>query len=839
MRFMSKAALLSATVITGCGSLPRAVEAQEASAQPDASPSQDADTSGLEDIVVTARKRAESVQTVPIAILAVSGETLAQNQVRTSADLTALVPALRVVPVTNNPADARLTLRGQTPIGSLSIINDQPVSLYIDGIYYARTQGVLGSLVDVSAVEVAKGPQGTLIGRNSTGGAVLIRTNRPKQDLGASARVVYGSYGRLDADAVVNVPLGAGFAVRAVVSSLSADGYLHNVLPQNAAVVDAFHPLPSFPGGGYRLKDGREFESNSQLYRVSLLYQSDDDFSALLSYTHRKENGSGTKQRVIGFRDQPASTWSAQPTISRAFTDIEGSIFPVGTLAAFLDRQSRAGFLDVETNGTASSSGKFDVASLELNKRLGTVDLKWVSSRQSFDQDAFERTTLGPIAQQITYFPAKGYVAYQSELTGNSDLRFFGQKLSLTGGLFFFNESNKLDGVITYATTSTGPSTANPVLSTYSGKNTSYAIYGQSVYNLTDRLRFTFGGRYSIDERQLRQNNQTALGCSLRASDTSTTPLNPCFRQSNADFRRFTYTLALDYRFHGGLIYATTRTGYKSGGLNGFANTPGALLFKPERVQDYEFGIKTQGRLGRIPFRANVAAFYTDLRDQQQQLTIVNVGASPACVPGTATYPLQCGAPQGIVILNSKKSRIKGLEFDLEAKPVESLSLSFNGAYTDGKFVSYQLTTPPGFVLQPGTAGSLDGRPFNGPRWSLTGAFQYTLPLDRLLGSSIGDISLRGDFSYSSKPQFSSATTDPIVIANSPAVTLVNFRLAASNVAGTGLGIAGFVRNAFNRHYLTSVSGPAVGVSGIFTGFIAEPRVFGIEASLRLGSEKR
>jgi iron complex outermembrane recepter protein len=822
-------------VAAAAPSIARAQDTPPPAASTTGTDAEDEDAAEVAEVTVTLRKREEVAQDVPITVTAMSGETIREADVRNTADLTNLVPALRVAPTTNVPADARITLRGQSPIGSLSIINDTPVALYVDGVYYGRTQGILGNMLDVAALEVDKGPQGTLVGRNSTGGAILIRNREPGPEFGGWGRVVLGDYGRFDTQAVVNLPLNEKLFARVAFSSAKSDGYLNNVFPGTLSSGTALTPA-GFPSP----RSIEDFGTQQQIVRAMLKWEFDETLSALFSVQHREEDGNGTKQHVFAYRTTPAAQWNNQPTVPRPFPDIAGRTWPQGTLVAFLDRQIAADIRDVETLGNGWSRGEFTSALLRVDKDFGAFQLRGLAAYQRNDQEALEQVTQGPIVTQFTYFPAKGYEAKQAELTLLGDLDVFGRNLSLTSGLFYFDESNDLDGVSVLATVgSTGPSPTNPASQLFNGHNTSYAAYIHGIYEVMESVRLTLGGRYSFDRRQANQYNRTALGCTLRASDVSLVVLDPCHRHTKAEFDAFTYTATIDWRPTDQLmLYATARSGYKAGGINGFGVTPAVLVFRPENARDVEVGVKSDWIIGSMPVRFNFAAFHTDFTDQHQQLVVANVAAQPACVPGTPSFPNLCGAPNVVIILNSAKSRIQGLEAEFMVRPTPDLRLSVAGAYVDGRFVDYSFTVPTGFALNPGAASNLTGRPFAIPRTTIVASATYALPISRLAGVALDGIDLRVDATYVSEtPVTSPISPDPLVTANTKPTKLVNARVSFRDIGGSRADLSLFARNLFNYDYYTSVSGPAVGNAGIFTGFPNEPRTVGVELSYAFGGE--
>ena len=407
----------------------------------------------IPDIVVSARKRPEAGQTVPIAISTYSQADLDRLNVTTLQDLQSVTPSLFIQPSTFRQDTINIALRGQQNFQSTDLSFDTAVAVYVDGVYYARPVGLTGALFDVQSVEVLKGPQGTLVGRNSTGGAILYETREPDDAFGGYVKAGIGDYGHNEVQWALNIPLTQTLWLRAALDQTETQGYIKN----------EFYD----PGSGDR--NTTPGEGDRKLAGVfSLRWQPDDTFHITLRGSFDTEHDTGATYHDLGTFVGATLASGGKPSICNipgtctGFTDLLGhTITPyytnyltgtaVSTAAdaynALLNsaaREQKDGFWSTEQAVSNYAVGHYQVVSGVLEKTFGKIDVKLTGAYRWFDTsgDAVSRGL--PYATNIFLYDTPDYRSYQSELTVNGSS--FSDRLKWTTGLFFFRETSPDDG---------------------------------------------------------------------------------------------------------------------------------------------------------------------------------------------------------------------------------------------------------------------------------------------------------------------------------------------------------------------------------------------------------
>ncbi|MEO5641124.1 MAG: TonB-dependent receptor [Sphingomicrobium sp.] len=544
------AALIPAAAMAGSAqgqSLPPA----PVSTNPTASSTDNA-TAGIKEIVVTARRRAERLQDVPVAVTAISGAQLQERNITNVEALNFVAPALHVSPTAFGAAVPGYTIRAQRSLENL-ITQDPAVGVYFAEQVQQRPHGTNASLYDLASVEVLKGPQGTLFGRNTTGGAILINPARPIFDTEGSMTVQVGDYGLGSVTAVLNVPLGQTLAIRAAGRITRRNGYVQNLTT------------------GHDTDDERTDSA-----RLSLLWKPSAQLSSYFvgNYFHENDEGGG----FIITQLRPGSASDNTP----------------GVRAAFLRQRARDIHV-IENSQQPFARIKSWSVSNTTTLALGDVTLKNIAGYRKVDSDVgfdFDGTP-------STLFESRNrLVATQWTEELQASGRGLGDKLNYIAGLYYFREH--------------GRDVQNSVLfgsrrNDGEGTNTSYSAYAQLGYKLAPRLNLTIGGRYTIDKRELIARN--LLNGICRLTDSSGVPLNPCFKQFSHYFRSPSWLASLDYKVADNtLLYVSHHRGYRSGGWNLRANKPAEQVpFEPETVYDVEGGVKSD--LFDHHLRINAAAY--------------------------------------------------------------------------------------------------------------------------------------------------------------------------------------------------------------------------------------
>ena len=588
----------------------------------------------IEEIVVTARKREESLQDAPIAISAYSGEGLEYRGVVQLDQLANYSPNMTFQ---NNPSFsgassvASIFIRG---VGQKEFLptTDPGVGIYVDGVYLARSLGGVLDLVDIERVEILRGPQGTLFGRNTIGGALNIITKKANNEFSANVSLTAGSDSRLDAKAFVNFPITDTLFAKLSMASFARDGYVERV--QADAV------------------DGRELgDDDTQVIRAGLVWEVSDALEVRLDLdgTRTRENGPAiTLNGIDGvfpanpananfsilhnlFNTDPAFLGGALPPAS-VFTPLDFSgtyancfFGPDDTLGntnapnnpgCYNDQWITDGRTD---NGTGPSYSRSDIWGLGLTVDwdLGDYQFKSITSFRHIDSTFARDGDHSPL-RVVQYFDDldQDQVTQEFQLLGNA----FEDRLSWIAGVYYFDESGTNINKLEFA----------PVFFTSGGDYSAeaWAVFGQATYDVNEQLHITLGLRYTDEERTLdpsvqiiTQNNSpdpifnAGLPIVLDPND-----LTRSAGETTVDADELSPMLNVAYDLTEDLmIYANYSEGFKSGGLVQRTLPPraGPGTWDPEIVTSYEVGFKFSSADGSL--RLNGAAFYSDYEDMQIQ----------------------------------------------------------------------------------------------------------------------------------------------------------------------------------------------------------------------------
>ena len=790
-------------------------------------------TSGIQEIIVTARKTSESLQTTPVAVSAISGEALADQQIVGILQLQATSPNLTFSSAIAQPGSATVFIRGQGSSDGLIAI-DQAVGVYVDGVYAARSTGGATDLFDVQRVEILRGPQGTLFGRNTTGGAINIIANKPTDKFEGSMRLDYGNYNTLLAQGVVNLPLGSGVAIRAAYQHREHDGY--------GRTVTLNRPLG-------------DLKSDYARFTIGITPE-DSKFSALISGDFSKFSNSG---ELIGLKSYSAPNAFAPTELLAAACGTQA--IPAGLPA------STAGFLgglkagviplcpalavrpgpaanyvygkngntdiyrvfgNTPSYGKSDSYGASSVMQYEFSEAAllkSTTAWRGVELESRTDNDGSPYTFTGGLASIPGLYAARAANAieqdqFSQELQLSGDV---GQFQYILGGFYFVeNGTDRSDSGSLFP--------LNPAVATVDGvvRNKSVAGYGQLIFKVTDAVRLTGGLRYTKDDRSLViRNRDTNLLTKAVTSSLGTVadglldgdksdPLRASFDRS---FNYWSYLVSADWQANDDLfLYAKTSRSQRSGGLNtravfGVGGLP--VPFSPEIVTDYEVGAKVDLFDRRV--RMNLAVFNSDVENVQRNLA-GNVGNR--LVGGVA---------------NAAKARIRGLEAELTVAPTDGLTLGANLGYTDAKYNKFI---------------NVDGADFSGAKFPYTPEVTLGLFGDYSKDVGAGTIKLHADYSWRSEAYHAplAASTGQRVgktpaqidvisrnlqdTAKLPSYGLLNARIAFQ-LDEPNLEFALYARNIAKEKYFTRYL-PVENTPLAFTSYMpGDPRTYGASVTFR------
>ncbi len=791
---------------------------------------------GAADIIVTARRREETAQAVPLAISVVGGDKIDNTGSFNVGRLQQLTPTLQYY--SSNPRNTSLSIRGiGAPFGLTNDGFDQGVGIYVDDVYYSRVASSTFDFLDVAQIEVLRGPQGTLYGKNTTAGAINITTRQPTFDLEGRAEVSLGNYDFKQAKAAVSVPLSDQFALRVAGSVTGRSGTIYNAASRRHIQ-----------------------EQDNQGFRAQLLFRPNDDLDITLAgdYSLQDPECCGTVFVRTGATQRPLNRQYDALAAAQGYNVVSRNPF---------DRLT-------DIDAALNASNKIGGASLRVKWDIGAGTLTSVTAWRFWDwKPANDRDFTGlPITtksqnpsqqnqytQELRYNGKAGPVDFVAGAFGYyQTVRTQGvEQLGASASRWLLNPGNVAPGA-----SGCGPSASNQLAcdpSVLNGlvannniflNNTSAAIFGQASWHVTDALTIQPGVRVNYDKKDggYARRVFNGAGTELFTRDANGNVITAAnnarvfaqidqltpqvFTVRDSDWN-FSYDLNVSYKATPGvLVYATYAKTFKSLGinLNGVPNGADGLpridvaAIRPESVNHFEIGLKTEFLDRRVTL--NLAAFRTNIRDFQ---ALVNSGA----VSTTRGY-----------IANAEKVRTQGFEAEFSARPSERFNLYANGSYVDAKYVRFRgAPCPPelsggtalgidangNIIGTPSAAGTPGGNspPFcdiSGQRLPGVSKFSFSFGAEgnlpaRLLGQD-GQVYLGYD--GNARTHFSS-NPSPSAYTEVRGYSLSNFRLGFRT---EGLDAFAWVRNAFDAHYFELLQ-VAPGSTGLIAGNPGDPRTFG------------
>jgi iron complex outermembrane receptor protein len=719
--------------------------------------------SRLEEIVVTAERRETRLQETPIAITAFSADALTVRGIRNIYELQTATPNLSIVQSSQFGGSSTLQayIRG---VGAADYLfpADPGVGYYLDGVYVARTLGGLQAITDVERVEILKGPQGTLFGRNTIGGAISVTTTQPQLSGPASGdlEIRAGSFDRLDVLASLNMPLSDGVAgAKLSAARISADGY-----------------------GKQLTTDVELGEEDKWVVRGALRFAFAEAWDVTLTadYSTAKENGPADGlmrmyPSALGIIEGLYNPFIA-PALNPSLGLPDGTVFDT----RFLTGSLRSNY------STAPSYDEYDVGGVSINATWEATDwltVRSITAYRSLDAKVGLDLDGSP-------YPIFGYRIDQESDQFSQELQFTGDtlggRLNYLIGLYYFNEEAKDDS---FADIYSGAAPLGfPFLSLSQESRTgldvdSWAIFTEERFNLTDTLNLIVGGRYTSDKKDYTKNVfLTELGFDFIP-----------YTELHDTFDAFTPKVGINWKPNDQvLLYATWSEGFKSGGWNSRDNNTDASIgnaaYEPEYVTTYEAGLKADWLDKKL--RTNVAVFSSKYRDIQLSTLFLD--------PVT-------GSPAGS-IENGGDARINGFEAEITAVPVAGLTLDASAGYLDDEYL--ELSTN---AIRTGI--TIDDRLSNVPRWSAGAGITWEGDI------GVGKLTLHADLSYRSKIYFDNLNTEQIA---QPDYTLYGARIAFTPAALPRLEIAVSGTNLGDEEYLTTAY--YANISGYDYGFLGRPR---------------
>ena len=606
---------------------------QNASAPNATSPGQA--TGQVEEIVVTAERRETNLQKTPIAITALTAANIEAQGIRNVNDLAASVPNLTTTTGPQGSADANFFVRG---VGQFDFIatNDPGVGVYVDGVYLGRTVGALLDAGDIGRVEVLRGPQGTLFGRNTLGGAVSVTSIAPViGEFSGRGRISVGSRDRFDADGGVNIGLGDTAAARVYAFTRSQDGFAYN------------------PVSGQTFGATQRWGAKAQL-----LWKPTSDLSVSINGDYTKDKSNPAPSVLIGIVPLP--------------------FFPAAALTQVQDRNN---FYRVfESNSPKSFNEIYGVSGI-ISYNWGPRTLKSITSYRELNAVSTSDPDGTTFRLYDQFSPTKQHQFSQElQLSGRTP---DGKFEYLLGG-YYFNEKVSQTLFLCFAPITPLPSAPFNACNTWNQGNVqetnSYAAFGQARYHVTPELSFTLGGRYTNEDKK----DVSTQAFDFRPAGFSPAPgvvlpgfLAPIVTDlpGKVQFDRFTPKLGVEYQATPRiLLFADYSEGFRSGGFNGrlIVAQPTIPTYRPDTTKSGEIGVKAD--LFDRKLRLNATGFYTLYKDIQQTISVPVIQFQVA---------------------NAGEAELYGFEAEATIVPVDRLRINASVGYSHSKFQNVPINVGP------------------------------------------------------------------------------------------------------------------------------------------------
>lgn len=653
----------------------------------------------LEEVLVTAQKRVESLQDTPIAVSAFTAASLEAKGIENIAQVANFTPNLvfdTTSPVSGLSSGAVVFIRG---IGNtdFSLTTDPGVGTYVDGVYMSRSAGGVLDVLDIERIEVLRGPQGTLFGRNTIGGAINISSRAPSDTLQGKVELTVGDYDRLDFRGSVDLPISDSVRTSMALSSKSRDGYVERV------------------NGGDDLGDEEKLS-----WRGMLHWDASDQLDFRLSADYSTINEESAASSLVGFTAGAGTVGYALAT----FGDIATGL---ADLQQYITREG-----DDRSFASGRSGSKLEIkgASLSSRYQADNIELKYTLAWRETTGEFYRDPDNSPHAITETLNPDYEHeqISHELQITGDA----FDQRLTYVGGLYYFDEEGTDNVFVKVFLPTPDLAVGFPAaISNYADvDNSSQAAYLQLSWHFENGWTTTAGIRHTRDEKNFKYTQY--IGATIDGDPLPFFPgavdENGVFRagllplvgngsgQAGDAFEETSFKFGVDKELSDNtLLYYSFSQGFKGGGfvLRYVEAVDTARSFRPETLDSHEIGIKWQGFDDRV--RINAAAFYADYEDVQ--VTFFDANGGP-------------------ITANAGSVDIQGLELELTALISERWSLDMGLGFTDAEYTS--INPIQGLSLTIDDSASL----VNTPEMAFNIGLEYSLPM------AANELVFRVDYAY-------------------------------------------------------------------------------------------
>lgn len=803
----------------------------------------------LEEIVVTARKREESLQETPIAVTAFTAEQIDQVFGEHITEFSKYTPN---VVLTRQPYAGNALLGGMRGIvfGDLEKSFDPAVGVVVDGVPLVTNTSALIDTFDLEAIEILRGPQGTLFGRNTIAGVVNVRRTRPTKEFGVKAQARYGSNNEQKYKAIVNLGNGETFGIKLGAFVDKGDGITK----------DADFDLAT----GEITPRGRSDGEDTFNGIVSLLWEPSDRFSAQFTFDYTDDESVLSTPTNLTVPNLDLATWNA--ITGQLFADLGGGVPPgaavgtaIGTTFAlggnFCDLHATTlaplngwvrdiacasqGYLRGEENGY-----KYSVTAQpfinEIERKGYTLELNYDLSDQlrltsitgyTESDEVLDQDNLGAPIHIFNPVRPQDYEQFSTELRLASN---YGGRLNFQAGVYYVESEYEItQSIFTFGGRQQGlpPSPDGDA----GQKSTSYALFGEAYYELTDKARLTVGARWTRDEKdfwiyqrssgdasgllpptvwgcgnlsatQQATADAVAAGWIAAAPDPATAAARSAALVCNDDdgkdkWSEFTPRVALDYRFNDQvMVYASYARGFRAGGWNGRATTPGSIgPYDPETVDSYEIGLRSE--LFNRSLRLNATAYLTDYQDKHE----------------SEIY--QFGFATETIVNNAAEAEIKGFEVEAQWIPTDRIQARLALGHTKGDYKEFLANNR--FTGEREDISDIFEFGF-APEWNVNVGVDYFQPL-----GEYGRAILRANYAWADETVGNFGQPDPAGLGRNVFGDRGEWDFAAI-WQNPWVDAAVYVKDAFHKdNYLAT----SVDVGVFWFGAVAPGRTWGIELS--------
>jgi iron complex outermembrane recepter protein len=733
----------------------------------------DASANQVQEIVVTAQRRSENIQQVPVSMQAFSAKSITDLGIKSSADLGQVTPNVDIAMPAGSGNQPIITIRG-IGLNDYDTNNAGPNGIYVDEVYLSAPASQTFQTFDLQRIEVLKGPQGTLYGRNTSGGAINFISNKPTDHFTADFHAEYSSYDTFNFEGGVGGPIAPNLDGRAALTVNESGGYMTNDLTGN-----------------------HENGANNYATRLQLLWKPTDDLKVLFNVHGGQVDNRPNEYRHIGVF-VAGTEFNPQPTLCSVAVAYAGGCVDqlgYGTPKGFYE-----GAYNRQQHLKVNSLGSY----LRADYTRGSITYTSITSFEHNDKIHPEDSDASPNRLlEITFGVRSNTFTQEFRAAGTEG------KFNWVGGAYYLHEdlhqnqpiSVLLDLDAVTATPGAGDNTAYRAFDQAHQVTNAYAVFGQSDYEVTDKLKLTFGGRFTGEQRtfdyvgswQYQQGGMDNFGA------LTTVAYSPNALNNTA----FSWRAAADYHFTSSIhAYASVATGFKSGDFNGsFLGLDKSQIERqlqpvsPETVTAYEVGVKSSLFDNRLIL--DLAAFYNEYKDMQVFVLVPINGV-------------------GVNVLdNAKKAHTDGIDAEVIARPFSKLTATLNLGLLDTKLDTFLTSRSPDQTDYSGNQLPLS------PHVSFSGLLDYKQPV---VG---GALDFQFNANFKSHQYFD--------ISNDPYTTQGGYWIENARVAyqfdNDRWEVAAFVRNLSDQKYYLDAFD--LGFVGFIQGIVGTPRTFGVEANFR------